>query len=75
MDETISVYVKTDGQGNIVAVNSDAFMSNTEGWAKIDEGVGDRYHHAQNLYFEGGLYDDEGAPRYRLANGAPALKD
>ena len=75
--ETINtgVYVKTDGQGNITAINSDAFMSDTSGWTKIDEGVGDRYHHAQNLYLEGGLCDDAGVPRYRLADGAPVLKD
>lgn len=70
--ETINtgVYVKTDGQGNITAINSDAFLSDPSGWIKIDEGVGDRYCHAQNLYLEDGLCDDEGTPRYRLADGA-----
>lgn len=69
--ENIGVYVKTDAAGNITAINSDAFMSDTEGWTKIDEGIGDKYRHAQNCYLEDGLYTDEGTPRYRLVNGEP----
>ena len=34
------VYVKTDDTGRIVSVNSDAFMSSTDGWAQTIVGAG-----------------------------------
>ena len=39
-----SVYAKTDEKMRIVAVNSDAFITDLKGWVQIDEGEGDRYH-------------------------------
>lgn len=65
------VYVKVNTKSQIVAVNSSAFLKNTEGWVKIDEGSGDRYHHAQGNYLENGLYTEDGVPRYKLADGKP----
>ena len=63
------VYVKTDGAGRITAVNSDAFLPDTDGWTLIGEGEGDRYHHAQGNYLPGPLMTDEGVPRYKLVGG------
>lgn len=65
------VYVKTDFQNRITAVNSDAFLPSTDGWTKIDEGFGDKYHHAQGNYFQDSLYDDRGICRYNLVDGQP----
>ena len=63
------VYVKTDDTGRIVSVNSDAFLPDTDGWTEIDEGEGDRFHHAQGNYFTQPIMTDEGVPRYKLADG------
>ena len=64
--EPYKVYALTDDAGRIVAINSSAFLQDTEGWTLIDEGYGDRFHHAQGNYLSGGLMDDRGLYRYRL---------
>jgi hypothetical protein len=66
-----TVYVKTDANGRITAVNSDAFLNDPTGWAAIDTGCGDAYLHAQGLYLPRPLTDERGRYRYRLENGAP----
>ena len=72
--ENYIVYVRTDEQGHILEANSSAFLMDTTGWTAIDEGLGDKYHHAQGNYFDGGLYTNDGIPRYALAAGAPVLR-
>lgn len=67
--EMYSVYVKTDETGRIVAVNSDAFLSSLDGWQKIAEGHGDKFHHAQGNYLDLPLMDENGVHRYELKNG------
>lgn len=74
MDNTMrqapyGVYVLTDDAGRITAINSDAFLPDTTGWTKIDEGYGDKYHHAQGNYLDGPLLDERGIPRYKLTGG------
>lgn len=63
------VYVRTDAENRIIAINSDAFITDPTGWVKIDEGYGDRHHHAQGNYLSGPLYDDRGICRYKLEDG------
>ena len=70
--ESYKVYIKTDENGNITAVNSSAFLTDTEGWAEIDEGGGDKYHHAQNNYFDKPLADERGLYNYKLVDGKVA---
>lgn len=65
------VYVKPDEQNRIQAVNSSAFLTNTDGWVEIDSGSDDRFHHAQGNYFGKPLHDERGICRYKLANGQP----
>lgn len=65
------VYVLPDAENRITAINSDEFISNLTGWAQIDEGEGDRYHHAQNNYFPLPIADERGIYRYKLVDGAP----
>lgn len=65
------VYVKPDEQNRIQAVNSSAFLTNTDGWVEIDSGSDDRFHHAQGNYFGKPLHDERGVCRYKLANGQP----
>ena len=74
MDEcTFIVYVKTDSDGVITAINSSAFV-NGVGWVEIDRGVGDRFHHAQGHYLEYGLADEDGIYNYKLVSGIPVLR-
>lgn len=63
------VYVKTNENGDIVAINSNEFLKDTSGWIEIDRGNGDKYHHAQGNYFEKPIANDYGVLRYKLENG------
>ena len=67
------VYVKTDAEGRIIAINSDAFIDSLSEWLCIDQGIGDRYHHAQANYI-GSLHDDNGLLLYKLENGKPVKR-
>lgn len=58
------VYIKPDEQNRIQAVDSSAFLTNTDGWIEIDRGFGDRYHHAQGNYFPKPKFDERGITRY-----------
>ena len=70
MNEYI-VYTRVDDADRVVAVNSSAFLQDTDGWVQIDSGHGDRYHHAQGNYFDKPLCDERGICRYKLVNGRP----
>lgn len=63
------VYIRMDSEGRITAINSDAFLQSLDGWTKIDEGLGDSYHHAQSNYLPGPLMDRQGIFRYKLVEG------
>lgn len=67
--ESYKVYIKTDENGNITAVNSSAFISDVTDWTLIDEGTGDKYHHAQNNYLDKPLTDENGLYNYKLVDG------
>ena len=69
--EPYIVYVQTDSSGYITAVNSSAFLTDTDGWTEIDSGYGDKYHHAQGNYFPEFLTTDSHVWRYKLVNGEP----
>lgn len=70
-DMTYKVYALSDEAGRIIAINSSAFLPDTEGWKLIDKGIGDKYHHAQGNYLPGSLTDDRGVYCYKLENGKP----
>ena len=73
-DFSYSVYVKTNGDGVITEVDSSAFIFDTAGWVYIDEGIGDKYHHAQGNYLSVGLTDENGIFNYKLVDGKPELR-
>lgn len=62
------VYVQTDERSRITAINSSAFVDADWG-TEIDQGYGDKYHHAQGNYLPGPLYTEDGIPRYKLEDG------
>lgn len=62
-ENKISVYIKTDSNSNITDINSDVFINDTDGWIKIDEGIGDKYTHAQGNYLSNGLTTENGIYR------------
>lgn len=73
--ETYGVYILVGTNNEIISVNSDAFLTDEgTGWVKIDEGSGDKYHHAQNNYFEKSLWCDGGPARYKYVDGEVAEK-
>ena len=65
------VYVKPNSNGYITAVNSSAFLTDTADWVEIDSGYGDKYHHAQGIYFPEPIMTWGGAYRYKLVDGKP----
>lgn len=71
MEDKYIVYIKIDSQNRITEINSSAFISDVTGWTKIDEGTGDRFHHAQGNYLPLPLVTEQGVCRYKLVNGKP----
>ena len=70
------VFIKIDAKNRILEIGSDAFISNFDGWTQIDEGAGDRYHHAQGNYFPGPKFDERGIPRYAyVPDGNPKWRE
>ena len=67
--ENIKVYIKTNEQNIITAINSSIFLNNIEGYIQIDEGSGDKYAHAQGNYLDKSLVDESGRYNYKFENG------
>lgn len=65
------VYVRPNAEGYITAINSSAFLPDTEGWVEIDRGYGDKYHHAQGHYLPQPIMTDVGVYRYKLVGEKP----
>ena len=69
VDEVYSVYVQTNEDGYVTAVDSDAFIDDPTFWVKIDEGTGDMYHYAKNQYCKYGVTASDGTYNYKLVRG------
>lgn len=65
------VYVRPNAEGYITAINSSAFLPDTEGWVEIDRGYGDKYHHAQGHYLPQPIMTYVGVYRYKLVGEKP----
>lgn len=63
------VYVLPDEQNRVTAINSGEFIADLSGWVQIDEGEGDKFHHAQNNYLSKPIADERGIYRYKLEDG------
>ena len=71
MNYNYEVYVRIDEQNRIIEINSNEFISDLTNWIKIDEGEGDKYHHAQGNYLPLPLVDNRMIYRYKLVEGLP----
>ena len=69
----IGVLVRTDSKNRVTAINSSGFAEGS-GWMQIDEGYGDKYHHAQSNYLPMPLTDERGVYRYKLVDGLVAQR-
>lgn len=66
------VYVMADELSRITRCEGGyTTPSDLTGWTQIDEGTGDKYNLCQSHYFDGGLYTEDGIPRYKLEDGKP----
>lgn len=65
----IGVYVKINADNTVTDIGSSIFISDISGWIKIDEGIGDRFAHAQGSYLPKPLTTSEGYYRYKYDNG------
>ena len=64
------VYLQINANGLVTAVNSDAFLpADHENWTEIDEGEGDKYHHAQGHYLPKSIVTEDGVYQYKLVDG------
>ena len=68
-EEKIKVYVKINDNNEIIEVGSSVFIKDLTGWIYIDEGLSDRYAHAQSQYFEKPLTNDDGTYNYKYEYG------
>ena len=66
-----AVFVKIDKENRITAVDSSAFLRDTDGWVEIDSGYGEKYAYAQSDYFPKPIMDERGIYRYKLEDGKP----
>ena len=64
------VYVQVDEKNRITRIEGGyTTPEDLTSWVQIDEGEGDRYNLCQSHYFPGGLYTEDGIPRYKLDDG------
>ena len=73
-ENTYKVFAQTRPDNVITAIQSSAFLTDTERWTLIDEGSWDKYHHAQGNYLDSPLMDDYGRFRWKLSKGKAVLR-
>ena len=73
--DKIKVYVKLDENKIITQINSSIFLKDMTDYICIDEGMGDKFAHAQGNYLPKGLMDNNGKYNYKFDNGLVELTD
>lgn len=66
--DTYKVYIQKDTNNHVVDINSSAFLIDLSNWIKVDEGIGDKYHHAQGNYLNKPITDNNGCHNYIYEN-------
>ena len=69
MEEKIKVYIKINENNEIIEVGSSVFIEDFSKWIYVDEGIGDKFAHAQNQYLENPIVNDAGFYNYTYENG------
>lgn len=72
--EPYKVYIKVNEYGVVTAINSSAFLSDTTGWIEVDEGYGDKFHHAQGNYLLTALMNENGIYLYEYKDGTVKIR-
>lgn len=73
--DKIKVYAKLDENNVIISINSSIFLKDTTDYIEIDEGMGDKFAHAQGNYLEKGLTDEQGRYNYKYDKKLVLLTD
>lgn len=73
--DKIKVYAKLDENNVIISVNSSIFLKDATDYIEIDEGMGDKFAHAQGNYLEKGLTDEQGRYNYKYDKKLVLLTD
>ncbi|NFO55921.1 hypothetical protein FDB39_03300 [Clostridium botulinum] len=68
-ENKIQVYIKTDKNNCIVNIESTISNIDFIDWIYIDEGIGQKYSHAQNYYLDKSLMDNQGRCNYKYEEG------
>lgn len=71
----IKVYVKIDENNVIKEIQSSIFLNDTEGWIEIDEGIGDKFAHAQGHYLPKPIIDENGKYNFKYENRVVELSE
>ena len=66
--ELYKVYIQVDSKQRITAITSSRFLKDLTDWILVDEGAGDKYHHAQNHYLSKSLRSYEGFYNYKFVD-------
>lgn len=65
------VYIKIDSENKIIDINSNDFINeDLSKWIEIDEGVGDKFHHAQSNYLDLPLFDINHCANYKFIDNS-----
>ena len=65
------VYIKSNSEKFITAVNSSDYLDDITGWIEIDSGFGIRYSDAYGNYFEKPILTERNVWQYKLVDGQP----
>ena len=65
---TYGIFVRTDEQGRVIAVNSEGLLPDLTGWVRVGEYESETPY-AQGGHFGQPILTDDGAWRYKLVDG------
>ena len=68
MEDKIKVYVKINDNNEIIDICSSIFITDYSDWIYVDEGMGDKYAHAQGHYLDNSLTNEDGVYNYHYKN-------
>ena len=64
-EQPIKVYIKTNSNDEVIEIDSEIFLNDMTGWIFIDEGVGDKFAHAQSQYLNKPIKNERGCYNFQ----------